>query len=354
MRHIFQQLMPTTIEDVAIALALIRPAAASGGRKAHFLAGFRANIVYSRDDLDKPIVYDDDALDRIRVVLNKAKLEKETVDSLADQFRKAFAKQRMGDCLRFRDMCRIQGLSEQAIKKTMEDLHQLQQYSFCKSHALSYAQLVWALAYEKVHSPKTFWLATLNHCNSDYRTWVHFREARNAGILLPRGKPPYRFANDSRLVSVHGEQLVLMKDDDPGQQGADMKQRGYWLSKAFLTGCYKRVDEAPQRKLKKIQHTIVGTESPEYVVSFRGLIATGRVIRSDKEGDESESYQHTVTFLCIGVDNGVFLDLMIHGAKGHLLGYVAVEGKGKVRRKGDDSVEVTSIKGVSLKTLTSV
>ena len=98
---------------------------------------------------------------------------------------------------------------------------------------------------------------------------------------------------------------------------------------------------------------MVGTEK-EHIVHFRGLIATGRVCRSETDGEESSQMQNTVTFLCIGVDNGIYMDVIIHGNKGQLLGYAAVEGKGKLRNLNDESVEVLSIKGVSLKTLISV
>jgi hypothetical protein len=131
-----------------------------------------------------------------------------------------------------------------------------------------------------------------------------------------------------------------MPDNHPSQQLADMKQRGYWLSAEFFPGCYKRIETVKQRKLDK---------EKEYVVHFRGLIATGRIVHNDKEGEESMGVQNTVTFLCIGVDNGIFLDLVIHGNKRHLLGYALVEGKGKIRRETDESVEVSSIRGVPLR-----
>ena len=361
MRHIYKQLMPSCVEDIAIALALIRPAAAVGGRKSAFLAAHRAGIT-PNSDLERPIVYDDDALARVRAVFNfggQTKFPKETLDSLADQFRKAFAKQKVAQMLQFRDICKAQKLPASIVSQLMDDMSQLQHYSFCKSHALSYAQLVWALAYEKVHHPHKFWIAALNHCNSDYRRWVHWREARTSGLLLSRGQPPYRLGYTKTqqpiMIPAKGEQLVLCRDTDPIQMYRDMKQRGYWLSSEFYPGCYREITEAPQRKLKKVNNTLVGTESPEYIVEFRGLIATGRVVRCETDGDEAVSGGggKTITFLCIGYDNGKFMDLMVHGAKGHLLGFTAVEGKGKIRRPdSEDTVEVLSIKGVSLNSLT--
>ena len=55
-------------------------------------------------------------------------------------------------------------------------------------HSYSYAQLVYKLAYQKAHNPKKFWESTLKNVNSAYRKWVHFREAKKAGLKLSLGK----------------------------------------------------------------------------------------------------------------------------------------------------------------------
>jgi hypothetical protein len=358
-RHIYKQLMPTCVEDIAIALALIRPAAAVAGRKSAYLAAHRAGVIPS-SDLERPIVYDDDALARIRAAFHygtPSTFPKDTLDALADRFRKAFTKQKIGECLQFRDICRAQKIPEKIIKQLIEDLNQLQHYSFCKSHALSYAQLVWALAYEKVHNPHAFWVATLNHCNSEYRKWVHWREARQSGLKLTRGSPPYRLsvnkAGEPIMISLKGEQLIFTKDDEPQQIYNDYKQRGYWLAKAFFPGCYKDITKQPQKKLRKVKNTLVGTES-EYIVKFRGLIATGRVVYRETDGEEAmgEARNNAVTFLCIGYDNGKFIDVLVHGARGSLLGYAAIEGCGKTQQPySDDMLEVTEVRGISLHSL---
>ena len=60
----------------------------------------------------------------------------------------------------------------------------LRKYSFCKSHAYSYAQLVYKLAYEKIHNPRKFWASTIKHTCSSYRKWVHLYEAKRAGVNI--------------------------------------------------------------------------------------------------------------------------------------------------------------------------
>jgi hypothetical protein len=357
MRNIFKTMLPSGVEDISIALALIRPAAAAGGRKAAYLAGFRAGIKCT-NDLERPVVYDDDALARIRAVLNaRGSLPADSADSMADYFRKGFAKERVADVLRFRDLCRLHGLPEPFIKRTLEDLQQLKHYSFCKSHALSYAQLVWALAYEKAHNPHAFWIAALNHCHSDYRRWVHWREARTAGLKLTRGLPPYRLGATRdgipAILPARGEQLILIKDSAPSQILEDMRARGYWMSEEFFPGCYKSVAPAPQRRLKRKKDATLALDEKEYIVSFRGLIACGRVVYSEVDGEESA--QSNVTFLCVGYDNGKYMDLIAHGKKAWLLGFAAVEGTARTRNPDrDDGLEIVSIKGVGLRTLCSL
>ena len=357
-RYIYKKLMPTTVDEIAIALALIRPAAAVGGRKADFLTAHRTGAS-PRSDLERPIIYDDDALARIRAVFrynSKMTLTNETLDSFADHYRKAFAKQRIADCLQFRDLCRVQKLPEAMITKLIDDLNQLQHYSFCKSHALSYAQLVWALAYEKVHNPHAFWVSTLNHCNSDYRRWVHWREARCAGLRLTRGSSPFRLGStksgDPAILPAKDEQMVLLRDNHPSQMIQDMKTRGYWCAEEFLPGCYKRVNPVPQRKLRCEKSLIVGMEQAEYLVEFRGLIATSRVVHRETEGEESMSTGgHKVTFLCIGYDNGQYVDVVVQGARGTLFNYIAVEGTGISKKPSGESLDVKKIRGIPLRSL---
>jgi hypothetical protein len=90
---------------------------------------------------------------------------------------------------------------------------------------------------------------------------------------------------------------------------------------------------------------------PEYLVEFCGLIATGRVVHRDTDGEESSDVNN-VTLICIGTDNGVYVDLIMKGNKGHLLGYVAVKGTATTTdSRLCEHLEVDTIRGVSLKQL---
>ena len=220
--------------------------------------------------------------------------------------------------------------------------------------------MVYALAYTKTLKPAIFWTATLNHCNSDYRRWVHFREAKNSGVLLCRAQGPYKIEfrgiwNDipTLLPVKGGNQTVLLPDSSPLQQIADLRTWGFWLSPKFLHGCYMRIidsESMPQKKQNK---------KTKKILQFCGLIATGRVVYRETDGEESLSgggKKHgPITFICIGVDNGVYLDLVVQGGRGSLLAYSAIEGCAFIEDDFSlsklDMINIEKVRGVSLREL---
>lgn len=317
MRRIFKDMRPQGIEDISIALALIRPAAADGGRKRQYLQKFSKGTLPTADT-DIPIVYDDDAIRRICAVLSCS-------PAVGDKWRKAFAKGRGAD---FDMQLALRGITGVKKKTLVSDLQQLAKYSFCKSHALSYAILVWRLAYLKVCFPHEFWVSTINHTHSDYRHWVHMREARCSGLYLSRGKPPYRLgsrAGHPCLVPCSGgEQMILGSDSSLIQIEKDMYSLGYWCSESFFPGCELNLytEAATAGKIK---------------ATFAGIVATGRL-------------SNGLTMLCIGVDNGRYIDLVVEHTDPGLFA-AGVEGTGIYKNDSCETILVENIRPVGYSTL---
>ncbi len=346
MRKLFMGMKPRHMDDVAIVLALIRPAAATRGRKAEFLQRWRHGAENLFHPLERQIIFDDDAITLIRDAIGCDAAE-------ADRWRKVFAKSNANGRLEFRRLLYQKGVPRKVQDHIMEELDYLALYSFCKSHAVSYAQLVWALAYEKAHNPHRFWLGALNHCHSEYRKWVHYREARCSGILLSREKPPYKLGTrhgQPALVSVEsqGEQQLLSQmfstlKEDPKKQSIDeLKQYGYWLSKDFLPNC--GVWPVEQQKL---EHWFGSKKQQAQIsVKFRGLIAASRILRRDG----------LVTLFTIGVENERYVDIVIPDkARDDLYSWAILEGKGIYENHhGCETITVESIKGVSLQSLLTI
>ena len=343
MRKLFVGLKPRFMEDIAIALALIRPAAATRGRKSEFLERWKHDAEALQAPEFRQILYDDDAIALCREVLGCSSSE-------ADRWRKVFAKQNPAGRIEFRKALYRKGVPKPTQDHIMEELDYLALYSFCKSHAISYAQLVWALGYEKAHNPHRFWCAALNHCHSEYRKWVHYREARCTGLQLSREKPPYKVVtkdSQARLVPIHSQGTQLRLTDmfqtkalsDEAQAIQDMKQLGYWISEAFLPNCGVWI---------KSQQTLLHwfgsySQQSEVAVTFRGLIATGRVLKRDG----------LVTLLTIGVENQRYVDLVLADTdRSDLFKWGIVEGKGQYTKKGlIETITVETIKGISYEAL---
>ena len=119
------------------------------------------------------MIFDDDIIQLL------AKLFK-CDEELADKFRRGYCKDdKETHALIDKKLAPRPKASQTRIRNILSNLRK---YGFCKSHALSYAQLVWQLTYEKAHHTKTFWIATLKNTKTCYRKWVHLYEARCEGV----------------------------------------------------------------------------------------------------------------------------------------------------------------------------
>jgi DNA polymerase III alpha subunit len=322
MRKIFMEMKPNSIEDLACALALIRPAASKNGQKFTFLRDYYQLGVVKRNEF---IIYDDDAIQFIARML-------EISHSEADIYRKAFAKNRYyvkKEFKRLFDEKQKENMTVEKRQLIFEQLECLQEYSFCKSHAISYAKLILALAYQKYYHPQQFWEAALKHCHSSYRTWVHFREAKKAGVDLKK-YAKNKFKNQVIKSFTKIQQYFMM---------------GYWEDEGFLPGMYFEnlglrtvIENENKRKKEKAQSfeeeesDISDSESEEEeddknknkkakvlpYIRFRGIIATYKLFQADryvrKREENKESKKNKfITFITLGYNDGEYIDLAVWG-----------------------------------------
>ncbi len=231
-RKAFRVIQPVTLEAVALCLAIIRPAAREA-RAAATAAELTSAL----------FVYDDDAITLIAEALGCS-------DAEADRFRRLFTK---GDK-------KATAMLKRKHPTLLQRLKNLRQYSFCRAHAFSYAQLVWQLGYMKAHYPAAFWAATLKHNESSYRKWVHLYEARCAA--------PTVMSNNNKSVSIYAENrrkkaVIAAESAPPVEQ---MRRVGIWgvdpvNPAAFFPNCY-------------CTHQSQSMNTAE----IRGLIAASRVL----------------------------------------------------------------------------
>ena len=302
MYKIFQRMIPQTIDDISVALALIRPAAAANGQKSEYLRSLHQPADPTNGSTRPWVIYDDDAIVYIQKLLG-------IDEGQADIYRKAFSKNSPKTIPKRKEfyarMVATKRYTAEQINEVITQLECLQEYGFCKSHSYSYAYLVYALAYLKYYYPREFWKATINHCHSSFRSWVHYREAA-LHMELTHMKKPYRISTDrSRLLPEEGaiQPRLFSKHSD------DFYKLGYWCGKEFMPGMYFIVSEVGDKK----------------IVRFRGLVATYRPYYDSSP----QSKCRKITFITLGYDNGKYIDVVAHGYY-PLSKFPVVKGEGEM------------------------
>jgi DNA polymerase III alpha subunit len=191
LRHLLIQLRPAGLDDVAQALALIRPGAASLGAKEIFVRRRHGlePVVYPHPrlepllrDTEGLMVYEDDALGVIQALTGLPPAD-------ADRLRKRITKYRTDEealtlSREFLGACARQGVARTVAEDLWVQLAKFNQYSFCRSHAISYALIAWQSAWLKVHFPLGFWTAVLNNNQGMYPRRVYVEAAKRAGLTL--------------------------------------------------------------------------------------------------------------------------------------------------------------------------
>jgi len=261
-RKAFMRIKPRNLFDLAVCLAIIRPA---------------VNKSF------KHIIFDDDAIDLIHTLLNCSLDE-------ADKYRRAFSK---GDIKIINEVySKIKKLDNK--KEIIDCLKNLRKYSFCKAHALSYAQLLIQLAYMKVYHPKEFWKATLNNNQSMYRKWVHLYQAKLHDVDLSNLKK-----SDISIYAINRQKK--MSDLSISEQ---LRKFGFWImkDKSFFPGCFYSVFD-------------------DYV-QFNGIIASSRCLDFQK-GKEKKMV------LLIGVQPNLFIEVLVYGIS-YYTNKIGIIGKGKI------------------------
>lgn len=276
MKLALMRIKPKNIYEIAICLAIIRPAA--------------SKEAYSdiKKNYSKQLIFDDDAIEIIAKVLNVS-------DADADKYRRIFAKNDKSKIEEFKKL--IKHLSKDEQEKILTQLCKLSSYSFCKAHAFSYAQLVYNLAYMKTHHPKEFWIATLNNCESGYKKWVHLHEAAQYSVEPKNDKSIYGLNRQKKIYN------LSIKDQ--------LIKYGYWIGKEFYPNCY--------------------FENNSNKITFNGIIATINVKTKDK-------VKTALVFL--GVGTSQYIHLNINNFKSKFGYFIGIKGNGYYKSLKDISLNV--------------
>jgi superfamily II DNA or RNA helicase len=254
------------ISDLALVLAIIRPAAKD----------VKVEQEITKDDL----VFDDDAIDFLAKYCN--------IDhAKADYYRRNIAKNN------YTIINEIKKQLPNNKKKKFETITEnLQGYGFCKAHSYSYAQLIYKLAFIKYHKPKKFWEATIKHCESSYRKWVHLFEAFQCNVDFTN----IYFQEKSVYSNNKNNQIFRLNNEE------HFSKYGIWNFKLnyFYPKCYGFIQN-------NIYH-------------FKGLIASIKVLQN-------------IIIYCICIAPNKYIEIIIDNKKKHFNSFKSkgIKGIGKLQ-----------------------
>jgi DNA polymerase III alpha subunit len=350
MRKALICLQVANISDIALALAIIRPVAREHKgayfKEYHEFMALKRDVLANQAQIHNPrlaqlnqhlgeyIVYDDDAIQYIQKLL-------QCTEDQADIYRKAFAKAKYPKMMEFFHKLKAKNPTYTIDKVNLiyDQLCNLTAYSFCKSHAISYAKLVYALAYQKTHQPHRFWVAALNNCNSSYRKWVYFREAAAVGIKLTRGYSPWNYDPQTKeIISNSTKKLPFGEHELDNKTNEELQvleyfRLGYWTSQSFLSGLYLTKDSNATKIKKRIwnqeKEKFELQEVQIYYWRFAGLISNYRTCKTKKKKFTSNNFTNTnhtnhtnhsnhgkernLTFCTLGYNNAKYVDIVLYG-----------------------------------------
>jgi DNA-directed DNA polymerase III PolC len=191
MRGMLRMMNARTLEEIAIALAIIRPGAAEYGSKELFVKRLRGKekLVYPHDSL-KPILGDtlgvciyQEQVMQIAQALGSLSLAE------ADLVRRSSVKysgQADHDRLRnkFEKAAAMMGLTKQQREESWMMVEKFAGFGFCKAHAATYADISYRMAYLKTHHPAEFLAAMCSAGAGFYHVSAYVEEAKRWGIAV--------------------------------------------------------------------------------------------------------------------------------------------------------------------------
>ena len=182
MRGLLKRMSIRSVEDVARALALVRPGAASGGGRSKYMAGGEKNIPAALKNIllenRGVMLYQENVTEAACILLDLLPAE-------GDMMRRRLKKKSV-EKDEIVSRCTVNGFSREMAERSWELLSGYAGYGFCKAHAMTYAAVSSSYASIKARRPAAAMASFLAAGGGFYRHNVYIEEARRMGLrILP-------------------------------------------------------------------------------------------------------------------------------------------------------------------------
>jgi DNA polymerase III alpha subunit len=191
MRGMLRMMNARTLEEIAIALAIIRPGAAEYGSKELFVKRLRGQeeLVYPHDSL-RPIlsdtlgvcIYQEQVMQIAQAVGSMSLLEADLVRRSSVKYSGRADYHRLRG--KFDKAAEMMGLTKQQREESWMMVEKFAGFGFCKAHAATYADISYRMTYLKTHHPVEFLAAMCSAGAGFYHVSAYVEEAKRWGIAV--------------------------------------------------------------------------------------------------------------------------------------------------------------------------
>jgi len=194
MRGLLRTMKARTLEEMAAALALIRPGASEYGSKELFLKRLRGQVpvIYAHESLKAILgdtlgvcIYQEQVMQIAQAVGSMSLAEADLVRRSAAKFSGQRERERLrGKFLKAAEQMGLQGAERE---ETWMMVEKFAGFGFCKAHAATYADISYRMTYLKTHHTAEFLAAMCSAGAGFYHVSAYVEEAKRWGIavLLP-------------------------------------------------------------------------------------------------------------------------------------------------------------------------
>ncbi|MDE3135335.1 MAG: DNA polymerase III subunit alpha [Acidobacteriota bacterium] len=194
MRNLLRLMRARTMDELSIALALIRPGASEYGAKETFLRRLKRQepVRYPHPSLEPILretlgvcVYQEQVMQIAQVAGSLSLAEADLVRRASAKF--ADERERARLRAKFLKAAARLGLAGEKLEDVWQMVEKFAGFGFCKAHAATYADLAYRIAYLKAHYPAEFLAAMCSSGAGFYHVSAYVEEAKRWGIpvLLP-------------------------------------------------------------------------------------------------------------------------------------------------------------------------
>jgi DNA polymerase III subunit alpha len=232
MRGMLRMMGARTLEQTAIALAIIRPGAAEYGSKELFVKRLtgKEETQYAHPSLEPILkdtlgvcVYQEQVMQIAQVIGQLSLAEADIVRRTSAKYSGRADYERLRG--KFDETAGMMGLTAEQRKEAWMMVEKFAGFGFCKAHAATYADISYRMAYLKTHHPAEFLAAMCSAGAGFYHVSAYVEEAKRWGIevllpsvnysrmeytveLPPNGKKALRIG----LMQVHGLSIETLSN----------------------------------------------------------------------------------------------------------------------------------------------